>query len=92
MGRCMNCEILLIAKDISRRVMDRYCRALTRLRYGEGSVRESPERSERACAVDIGVLTGLASNMLLFWRRSSLYRCWEIMRPSGVKVASIPRK
>jgi hypothetical protein len=41
-GRCMNCETLLTAKDISGRVSDRYCRAPTRLRYGEGSVRGSP--------------------------------------------------
>jgi hypothetical protein len=71
-GRCMNWETLFTAKDISRRVRDRYCRAPTRLRYGEGLVRGSPERSERACAVDIGVLIGLASDMLLFWRRSSM--------------------
>jgi hypothetical protein len=35
-------------------------------------VRGSPEISERAWAVDIGVLTGLASVMLLFFRRSSM--------------------
>jgi len=40
-GRCMNWETLLTAKDISGRVSDR-CRAPTRLRYGEGSVRGSP--------------------------------------------------
>jgi hypothetical protein len=71
-GRCMNWETLFTAKEISGRVRYRYCRAPTRLRYGEGSVRGSLERSERACAVDIGVLTGLASDMLLFWRRSSM--------------------
>jgi len=43
-GRCMNWETLFTTKDISGRVRDRYCKAPTRLRYGEGSVRGSPER------------------------------------------------
>jgi hypothetical protein len=48
-GRCMNWETLFTANEISRRVRDRYCRAPTRLRYGEGSVSGSPERSESMC-------------------------------------------
>lgn len=47
-------------------VSDRYCRVPTRLSQEDGSVSGSPERSERVCVVDIGVLTGLASDVLLF--------------------------
>ena len=46
--------------------------APTRLRYEKGSLSGSPKSKERVCAVDIGDLIGLASDMLLLRRRSRI--------------------
>jgi hypothetical protein len=62
------------------------------LRYSVGSVIVEPSNLLRIEEEDIGVATGLASYILVFFRISRIYRCWERWRPSEDQVASTPKK
>jgi len=62
------------------------------LRYSVGSVIVEPSNLLRMEEEDIGVATGLASSILVFFRISRMYLCWERWRPSEDHVASTPRR
>jgi hypothetical protein len=56
---------LFIVKEISRRVMHRYCKLPIVFLYKVGSSKEAPSKAERLVVVDIGDETSLVATMLV---------------------------
>lgn len=78
----MNCDSLLIAKQMSGRVSE----------YLVGSTADDPSFNLKEIKVDSGVVTSLAPSMKVLAKRSIMYLCWARNNLFIVEITSILRK
>jgi hypothetical protein len=71
----MNCDTMLMAKERSSLVRERYCRDPTVLRYIVGSVIVGPSYLLKVDEADIGEEIGFAKSMLVLNNKSCMYHC-----------------
>ena len=80
-GQCINCDSLLTVKLMLGRERERYLGAPTVLLYKVTSSRESPSNADKLVDWAIGELIGLASNILVFFKRSIMYLIRDRISP-----------
>ena len=89
---CINYESLFTANEIFGRVKERYRMLPMILQNFELSIVAVPSTSWRDWVVERGVETSFPLLILVWYKSSRTYLCYEINNPARVGMTSIPKQ